>query len=122
MRRSKMNVTRRLFVGAALTAVIFGAAPAARADVVSDWNEAAERAVKAAVPSPGAQGRPLAVVAASVFEAVNGIEREYAPYYVREWAPGGARAEAAAAQAAYTALVALFPAQQADFDAQLARS
>ena len=121
-RKRKMSVTRPLFVGAALCTAIFSAVPAAKADVVSDWNEVAEKAVKAAVPSPPAQGRPLAIVAASVYDAVNGIEREYAPYLVRKWGPNGARAEAAAAQAAYTALVTLFPAQKADFDAQLQRS
>jgi hypothetical protein len=120
--KSDRNVTRRLFVGTALCAAIFGAVPAARADVVSDWNEVAEKSVKAAVPSPAAQGRPLAIVAASVYDAVNGIRREYAPYFVPGWGPNGARAEAAAAQAAYTALVTLFPTRKADFDAQLKRS
>ena len=120
-----MSAMRVKFVGAALcaaAAVIGVSATSARADVVSDWNEVAEKAVKTAVPSPVAQGRPLAIVSASVFDAVNGIERTYRPYFVREWAPGGARAEAAAAQAAYTALVGLFPAQKPAFDAQMERS
>jgi PAP2 superfamily len=57
-----------------------------------------------------------------VFDAVNGIVREYEPYFVTERAPGGARAEAAVAGAAYTTLVALYPAQTATFDAELAAS
>jgi len=53
---------------------------------------------------------------------VNGIARKYQPYFVEDWAPGGARLEAAAAQAAYTTLLALYPTQKAAFDAQLAVS
>jgi hypothetical protein len=66
--------------------------------------------------------RPATIVSVAVFDAVNGISRKYEPYYVKQWAPGGARPEAAAAQAAYTTLVSLFPAQKPTFDAQLAAS
>jgi len=54
--------------------------------------------------------------------AVNGIVGKYTPYFVTESAPPGARPEAAAAQAAYTALKALFPAQTTLSTAQLADS
>jgi len=57
-----------------------------------------------------------------VFDAVNGIERRYEPYLVRERGPRHARADAAAAQAAYTTLAALYPAQIATFQSELAQS
>jgi hypothetical protein len=93
-----------------------------RADQVTDWNLTAENAVKTAALNPGIQGRFLAIVHTAIYDAVNGIVGKYTPYFVIESAPPGARPEAAAAQAAYTALKALFPAQTATFDAQLAQS
>ena len=68
--------------------------------------------------SPPLAARPAAIVAASVFDAVNGIERRYTPIHVPPAAPPGASQRAAAVQAAYASLVRLFPAQTATFDAQ----
>jgi hypothetical protein len=95
---------------------------ALRADQVTDWNLTTENAIKTAAVNPGIQGRILAIVHTAVYDAVNGIVGKYTPYFVTESAPPGARPEAAAAQAAYTALKSLFPAQTATFDAQLADS
>jgi hypothetical protein len=53
---------------------------------------------------------------------VNGIAHKYTPYYVTEQAPAGARAEAAAAQAAYTVLTALYPSQATVLNGRLADS
>jgi hypothetical protein len=92
------------------------------ADVVTDWNEMLAMALRVAGAGPGAQPRPAAIVSAAVFDAVNGIDRKYEPYFVKQWAPGGARQEAAAAQAAYTALVNLYPLQKITFDGLLAAS
>jgi hypothetical protein len=63
-----------------------------------------------------------AIVQSSVFDALNGIERRYTPIHVQPAAAPGASREAAVVEAAYEALVALFPAQKATFDAQLADS
>jgi hypothetical protein len=38
----------------------------------------------------------LAIVHAAIYDAVNGIERKYTPYFVTERGPRGASAEAAA--------------------------
>ena len=95
---------------------------ALRADQVTDWNLTTGNAIKTAAVNPGIQGRILAIVHTAVYDAVNGIVGKYTPYFVTESAPPGARPEAAAAQAAYTALKSLFPAQTATFDAQLADS
>jgi hypothetical protein len=55
-----------------------------------------------------------------VFDAVNAIDRSYAPYFASVHASRGASQEAAAAQAAHDTLTALYPARQAVFNAALA--
>jgi hypothetical protein len=62
------------------------------------------------------------MVHGAVFDAVNGIERGYAPYLVEQHTARWASAEAAAATAAHDVLVGLLPAQQATLDAALASS
>jgi hypothetical protein len=66
--------------------------------------------------------RVAAIVQSSVFDAVNGIDPRYAPIHVAPAAPAGASQEAAAVQAAYVALLQLYPAQKSVFDARLAVS
>jgi hypothetical protein len=95
----------------------------ARADAVTDWNTAFINTLQVpAERGPGVPVRTLAIMHAAMFDAVNGIERKYEPYFVTDDAPAGARAEAAAIQAAYTALSTLRPGFQAAWDAQLAAS
>jgi hypothetical protein len=91
----------------------------ALSDEVTDWNRIMLDALVAppAVAAPLAP-RPAAIVMAAVFDAVNGIERHYAPIHVAPAAPAGASQRAAAVQAAYASLVRLFPAQTGTFDAQ----
>jgi hypothetical protein len=84
-----------------------------RADVVTDWNRIAQQALLNANSSPVVSSRSMAIVQVSVFDAVNGIERRYAPVHVASDAPRGASRRAAAVQAAYAALLHLLPAQQA---------
>jgi hypothetical protein len=62
--------------------------------------------------------RVAAIVQSAVFDAVNGIERRYAPIHVTPNAPRGASRRAAAIQAAYATLVVLYPAQKDALDAQ----
>src|SRR6266436_4536 len=94
----------------------------ARADAVTDWNANTEQAILTTAQGPPVQGRFLAIVHAAIYDAVNGIEHKYTPYFVTEGGPPGASSEAAAVQAAYTALVSLYPGQKSTFDAQLADS
>src|SRR6476661_6260763 len=95
----------------------------ARADVVTDWNKTMVDALYATHTVPQPSTRIAAVVQASVFDAVNGIARRYEQFHpevLNATAPHGASRRAAAASAAYTALSALLPAQQAAYDAQYA--
>lgn len=94
----------------------------ARADDVTDWNQHMLRAGTVGGTSPLVMSRVAAIVQASVFDAVNGIDRKYAPVHVSPGAAAGASRRAAIVEAAYTALVALYPAQKATFDARLSVS
>src|SRR5690348_9649819 len=91
-------------------------------NMVVDWNQTMLSAFATAnVPAPNAN-RLGATVAASVFDAVNGIEGRYQQIHVPAAAPADASPKAAAASAAHSALVALFPAQGASLDAAFAAS
>jgi len=126
-----MNTTTLAHRGVRLLAAGFLllGAPARRAsaDVVTDWNTALENTLvmPPAVPNergPAVPDRTYAMLHAAMFDAVNGIAKKYKPLHVTEPAPHGARAEAAAIQAAYTILSSVRPAHQAAWDAQLAAS
>jgi hypothetical protein len=96
------------------------AAGTGQADMVTQWNLTMIAGLEAAGIPPPPSARVGAIVQASVFDAVNGIDRRYTYYHVPPAALPGASRAAAAAGAAYTALVALIPAQKPLFDAQLA--
>ena len=112
----------KTLIAASLLLAAFASPPVARADAVTDWNANAELAIITAAQSPAVQGRTLAIVHAAIYDAVNGVNPKYTSYFVHERGPHGASAEAAAAQAAYTVLLALFPTQKETLDAQLADS
>jgi hypothetical protein len=106
---------KKLAFVAVVVAALFGSA-VARADVVTEWNKTMIDGLEASKLPPPPANRIGAIVQASVFDAVNGIERRYTPYHVEPAAPPGASRAAAAASAAYTALVGLLPAQKPLFD------
>jgi hypothetical protein len=89
-------------------------------NVVARWNELLLEAAQTAPPSRVPVFRNLALEAVAVYDAVNAIDRSYAPYYARVPASRGASEDAAAAQAAHDTLVVLYPQQQAAFDEELA--
>src|SRR6516162_3276419 len=111
-------------LAAALPATAAAAGPVTtgttQADTVTQWNLTMIAGLEAAGIPPPPAARIGAIVQASVFDAVNGIDRRYAFYHVPPAAPPGFSRDAAAAGAADTALVALIPAQKPLFDAQLA--
>ena len=115
-----MKIKHIVAVGIACAALITNSS--SRADMVTDWNETAEAVIRTSTGSPPLQIRALAIVNAAIYDAVNGIARKYQPYFVTDDAPPGARQEAAAAQAAFTALLGLFPAQSGLLEAKLAES
>jgi membrane-associated phospholipid phosphatase len=114
--------TRYMIVAACILCAALIPSPSSRADMVTDWNETAEVVIRASTPSPPIRIRALAIVNAAIYDAVNGIARTYQPYFVTDAAPPGARQEAAALQAAFTALMGLFPAQAGLLEEKLAES
>jgi hypothetical protein len=86
---------------------------------VIDWN----RVLLSIVNTPGAQPaniqptRNFAILHAAIYDAVNAIDRKHDPYLIFVRAPRDASETAAADAAAHTALVALYPSQQAALDA-----
>jgi hypothetical protein len=112
-----MNFTQRLFSTALL---MFPCVCAA--DMVLDWNEVALARVLAARQLPPDSARTMAMVHLAMFEAINAVERRYAPYAFTGRAPAGASAESAAAAAASSVLVKLFPDQAHAVEAAYAAS
>ena len=92
-------------------------ASSAFADVVTDWNSAALDAIRTGRVSPPSASRALAMLHAAIYDAVNGISRTHEIYLVPSAVPRSASKEAAAAAAAHTVLVALFPGRAGAFDA-----
>lgn len=100
-----MKATRLLVV----SSVLCLGATAARADVVTDWNN---KAVAFTVnrnmgPPPGE--RVMAMTHLAMFDAVNSIERKYRPYLVQLTVAPTTSKEAAAAAAAGTVLAGVDP-------------
>ncbi len=103
-------------------ALACGVVSGAAADTVTDWNAAILDAIRVDRTNPPRATRNMALMNTSIFDAVNGIAPAYHHYHVAPAAPAGASPEAAAAAAAHRVLSAVYPAQQAAFDAQLADS
>jgi hypothetical protein len=98
-----------------LMGTFFAACPpsasAAVGDPVLEWDAIMNDTVLAGGTNPLATSRVVAMVSASVFDAVNGIRPRYRPLRVRPAAPGYASQRAAAIQAAYAMLINIYPAQ-----------
>src|ERR1700757_2102159 len=95
-----------------LIVVLFATQPAIHAafasDQVLDWMQITNDTALSSsttVANPVLTARLLALVSASMFDAVNGIDPRYRPYHVRPDAPRHASKRAAAVEAAYEILV-----------------
>src|SRR5688500_12637865 len=114
-----LKLKHPLLAAGAVALAFFTAGLPAHADVVTDWNAAFEKSLSVpAERGPRVPLRALAIMHVAMFDAVNGIDRRYEPYIVTELAPAGARADAAAIQAAYSVLTTLLPSHQSAYDAQ----
>jgi hypothetical protein len=107
----------RLLAAVLSTLMLFNAPVAAGDDVVTRWNRAALDAIRAERTPPPVASRALAILHTSIFDAMNGIAAGYEPYLVPIRPSLSGSLEAAASAAAYKALVVLFPAEAAAFDA-----
>jgi hypothetical protein len=75
------------------------------AAVVIEWNQLAQAHIAGA---PFSQNRQFAMVHVALADAVVAVEGRYEPFVIGAWAPYGASAKAAAAQAAHDVLVTFF--------------
>ena len=107
-------------------------------DVILQWNRVLSETIRTPGAHPSATVFPVrsyAIMHLAMFDAVNSVEGNYAPYLTmvddRTFSPGllktrgafrFASKEAAAAQAAHDVLVGLYPSRQAVFDSELAES
>jgi PAP2 superfamily len=87
-------------------------------DSVLEWIGIMNTTVLAGGTSPLVSTRVVALVSASVFDAVNGIEPRFRYLHVKPAAPDGASRRAAAIQAAYVILVDLYPLQSGTLKTQ----
>jgi membrane-associated phospholipid phosphatase len=92
------------------------------ADMVLQWNDILRDAVRTASSPPTVAGRNMAITQAAVYDAVNALARTHEVFLVDALAHPRASREAAVAAAAHRALVTLYPAQAAVFNARLADS
>ncbi len=117
-----MKPISRLSLAIWISGALALSATAARGDVIMDWNAKADAlaAEKQLLNAPNARGQAMLHIA--MFEAVNAIDRRYAPYKLNLTAEKATSREAAAAAAAYDVLLALHPDKKADLDAALAGS
>src|SRR3954464_10418507 len=110
---------RSTFTASAVVAAALAtaAAPAARANTVSDWNGYASTAIVATAGQPPPVAvLSFAMVQGAVYDAVDAVDGSRRAYLLQ---PPGAPTnsqDAAAATAAHDVLVALFPAQQTTLD------
>jgi hypothetical protein len=100
-----------------LAAVTIGFSFTANADVITDWNTAALNIIRSNKTPPPRASRNLAILHASIYDAVNGISREHESYFVPSAVPASASKQAAASAAAHKVLVALWPTNAPAFDA-----
>src|SRR3954470_9766997 len=120
-RRKEPSMTSKKLLTTLVAVCALVSPGSAFADVVTDWNKTLVDALLVAHTAPQPGTRIAAIVQTSVYDAANGVKGRYEqshPERLTTTPSRGASAPAAAAGAAYTALVALFPAQKQTFDNQ----
>jgi hypothetical protein len=94
----------------------------ARADVIDQWTDQADGIAAEKRLAAAPYSRVLALMHVAMFEAVNAIDRRYAPYALDLVGDRNASREAALAAAAHAMLLAEFPDQARSLDAYLAKT
>jgi hypothetical protein len=116
-----IGVTSRvaiLILSVMLLAVCPASVLAATPDAVLEWIGIMNSTVIAGGTTPLATTRNVALVSASVFDAVNGVDPRFQALHVKPSAPHHASQSAAAIQAAYVILADLYPKQIGSLTAQ----
>jgi hypothetical protein len=104
--KSYLTTATMLVAGAGIWAPqAMATGQAETAAVVIEWNELAQIHIGG---PPFSQTRQYAMVHIAIADAVVAVEGHYEPFLIGAWAPHGASARAAAAQAAHDVLVSFF--------------
>ena len=114
MRGSTVYAMSRLVTATVIGVLVTGVSLPARANVITVWDE---KAIAVTTPlanfgvgtTPYMAQRMMAMVHATMFDAVNSIERRYRPYLVQLPAEPSTSVEAAAATAAAAVLSTIDP-------------
>src|SRR3977135_533145 len=109
----------QILLATALAALFAGAA---RADVIMDWNAKADAIAAEKQIPPAPHSHTVSMLHIAMFEAVNAVERRYAPYKLTLSADRTTSKEAAAAAAAHDVLLAIYPDQKTRLDEALTAS
>jgi hypothetical protein len=117
---AKVRMRQTILLATTLGTVLI--ATQTRADVVTDWNTRAETIAIEKQILPAFNARQMAILQVAVFEAVNAIERRYAPYKLNLSVERNISKEAAAAAAAHGVLLVFHPERQAALDSALTAS
>jgi len=91
----------------------------AEADIVTDWNTAVLNSIRAGRTPPPMASRNMAILHASIFDAVNGVSPGAHHYLVKPLHKSDAAntsAEAAATAAAHKVMLALYPTNAATYN------
>jgi hypothetical protein len=113
---------RAVMLGLGLAAALAFALPAARADVITEWNKTSLEVLHAARIASNPWWRALAMVHVSMSDAVNTVQNRYTRVIATVPLQPDASAEAAAASAARSILLQLAPAQKAMIEEAFAAS
>lgn len=116
------NSSWTIFRLSLIVTLLAASAPLARADVIMDWNAKADAIATEKQILPAPHSRALSMMHVAMFEAVNAIDRRYAPYKLALSADRSTSREAAAAVAAHDVLLSLYPDLKPELDAALTSS
>ena len=113
VRNRRFSISSVFLTAIVVALAIANPTPAAAAspDPVLQWIGIMNDTVLTGATNPLASTRVTALVTASMFDAVNGIHPQYQALYVKPSAPGYASPRAAAVQAAYLVLSAVYSPQ-----------
>lgn len=104
---------KRAVSGLALVVVT---ATAARADVITAWNNEWLETIRVVGGPPCPLARNQAILFVAMYDAVNSIHQEYEPYVALQNVTSPASERAAAAAAAHHVMTTLYPARAAIYD------
>lgn len=110
------------FYSAVFLAAIVAPKPAS-ADFLTDWNNQELTQIRTTSMDPLFASRDLAILQTAMYDAINGVSRQYNSFYVSQDAPAGTSLGASMAAAGYQVMTSLYGSNSAFtalYDSQIA--